>query len=174
MFPARFQLIGALNPSPSGYYDGNQTRTNPQAILRYLSRLSGPLLDRFDMSIEIPALPRGTLTKGGDRGDSTVTIKARVDYARQQMLTRSGKVNALLSTRELEQYCPLQQADAAFLENALHQLGLSVRAYHRIIKVARTIADLAGEPDISRGHLAEALGYRAMDRLLKQINSQII
>ena len=173
-FPARFQLIGALNPSPSGYYDGNQTRTNPQAILRYLSRLSGPLLDRFDMSIEIPALPRGTLTKGGDRGDSTVTIKARVDYARQQMLTRSGKVNALLSTRELEQYCPLQQADAAFLENALHQLGLSVRAYHRIIKVARTIADLAGEPDISRGHLAEALGYRAMDRLLKQINSQVI
>ncbi len=173
-FPARFQLIGALNPSPSGYYDGNQTRTNPQAILRYLSRLSGPLLDRFDMSIEIPALPRGTLTEGGDRGDTTTEIKSRVDQARERMLARSGKVNALLSTRELDQHCPLQQADAAFLENALHQLGLSIRAYHRIIKVARTIADLAGETSIGRGHLAEALGYRSMDRLLKQINSQVV
>ena len=173
-FPARFQLIGALNPSPSGYYDGNQTRTNPQAILRYLSRLSGPLLDRFDMSIENPALPRGTLTEGGDRGDTTAVIKSRVDLARERMLARSGKVNALLSTRELDQHCPLQQADAAFLENALHQLGLSIRAYHRIIKVARTIADLAGETSIGRGHLAEALGYRSMDRLLKQINSQVV
>ncbi len=126
------------------------------------------------MSIEIPALPRGTLTEGGDRGDTTTEIKSRVDQARERMLARSGKVNALLSTRELDQHCPLQQADAAFLENALHQLGLSIRAYHRIIKVARTIADLAGETSIGRGHLAEALGYRSMDRLLKQINSQVV
>lgn len=173
-FPARFQLIGALNPSPSGYYDGNQTRTNPQAILRYLSRLSGPLLDRFDMSIEIPALPRGTLAEGGDRGEPTAVIKARVETARQRMLARAGKVNAHLSTRELDRDCALQHADAAFLENALHQLGLSIRAYHRIIKVARTIADLSGEEQISRMHLAEALGYRAMDRLLKQITSQAV
>ncbi len=138
-FPARFQLIGALNPSPTGYYEGNQSRTNPQAILRYLSRLSGPLLDRFDMSLEIPALPRGTLT-----------------------------------TRELDQYCGLSLQDAEFLENALHQLGLSIRAYHRIIKVARTIADLAEQEHIQRSHLAEALGYRAMDRLLKQLSSQVV
>lgn len=173
-FPARFQLIGALNPSPTGYYEGSQTRTNPQAILRYLGRLSGPLLDRFDMSIEIPALPRGTLAQGGDRGETTGVIKARVQEARDRMHSRGGKINALLGTRELDQHCALTKADAEFLETALHQLGLSIRAYHRIIKVARTIADLAGKPDIERAHLAEALGYRAMDRLLKQITSQVV
>lgn len=173
-FPARFQLIGALNPSPTGYYEGNQTRTNPQAILRYLGRLSGPLLDRFDMSIEIPALPRGTLAEGGDRGEPSEVIKRRVLQARQVMLARGGKVNALLSTRELDKHCELAKADAQFLETALHQLGLSVRAYHRIIKVARTIADLAGKEHIERGHLAEALGYRSMDRLLKRLTAQVM
>ncbi|WGY48316.1 MULTISPECIES: YifB family Mg chelatase-like AAA ATPase [unclassified Vibrio] len=173
-FPARFQLVGALNPSPTGYYEGNQARANPQMILRYLSRLSGPLLDRFDMSIEIPALPKGTLAHGGDRGEATAMVKQRVQQAREVMLARSGKVNALLQSREIEQFCPLNQADAEFLENALHQLGLSIRAYHRIIKVARTIADLQGEAHIQRVHLAEALGYRAMDRLLKQLTAQSV
>ncbi|GAB6264069.1 YifB family Mg chelatase-like AAA ATPase [Photobacterium sp. R1] len=173
-FPARFQLIGALNPSPTGYYEGSQARTNPQAILRYLGRLSGPLLDRFDMSIEIPALPRGTLAQGGDRGEATPVIKERVAEARSRMHHRSGKINALLGTRELDKHCALAKVDAEFLETALHQLGLSIRAYHRIIKVARTIADLAGKPDIERAHLAEALGYRAMDRLLKQLTSQVV
>ncbi|UXI01281.1 YifB family Mg chelatase-like AAA ATPase [Photobacterium sp. TY1-4] len=171
-FPARFQLVGALNPSPTGYYEGNQARTNPQAILRYLGKLSGPLLDRFDMSIEIPALPRGTLAEGGDRGDPTAVIRERVFRARAAMVDRAGKVNALLSTRELEHHCALARVDADFLETALHQLGLSIRAYHRIIKVARTIADLAGCAQIERAHLAEALGYRAMDRLMKQLTSQ--
>ncbi|OAN12635.1 ATP-dependent protease [Photobacterium jeanii] len=173
-FPARFQLIGALNPSPTGYYEGNQARTNPQAILRYLSRLSGPLLDRFDMSIEIPLLPRGTLTQGGERGEPTKVIHQRVLTARERMMARADKVNARLSTRELDRDCALSKADAAFLESALHQLGLSIRAYHRIIKVARTIADLAGEAEIQRSHLAEALGYRAMDRLLKQLSAQVV
>ncbi|EGQ7673357.1 YifB family Mg chelatase-like AAA ATPase [Vibrio cholerae] len=171
-FPARFQLVGALNPSPTGYYEGSQARANPQSILRYLSRLSGPLLDRFDMSIEIPALPKGTLANGGDRGESTAAVRQRVWVARECMLARSGKVNALLQSREIEQYCPLLKADAEFLESALHRLGLSIRAYHRIIKVARTIADLQGEAQIARPHLAEALGYRAMDRLLKQLSAQ--
>ncbi|EJL6466431.1 YifB family Mg chelatase-like AAA ATPase [Vibrio cholerae] len=171
-FPARFQLVGALNPSPTGYYEGSQARANPQSILRYLSRLSGPLLDRFDMSIEIPALPKGTLANGGDRGESTAAVRQRVWVARERMLARSGKVNALLQSREIEQYCPLLKADAEFLESALHRLGLSIRAYHRIIKVARTIADLQGEAQIARPHLAEALGYRAMDRLLKQLSAQ--
>ena len=173
-FPARFQLVGALNPSPTGYYEGNQARANPQVILRYLSRLSGPLLDRFDMSIEIPALPQGTLANSGDRGESTQEVRLRVLQAREVMLARSGKVNALLQSREIERYCQLEKADAEFLESALHRLGLSIRAYHRIIKVARTIADLQGEERIQRVHLAEALGYRAMDRLLKQLTAQSV
>ena len=173
-FPARFQLVGALNPSPTGYYEGNQSRVNPQTILRYLSRLSGPLLDRFDMSLEIPALPKGTLAEGGDRGEPTEVVKQRVLNARACMLERSNKVNALLGSREIEEYCPLKKEDAQFLESALHRLGLSIRAYHRIIKVARTIADLDGQPQIARHHLAEALGYRAMDRLLKQLTAQAV
>lgn len=173
-FPARFQLVGALNPSPTGYYEGNQARANPQAILRYLGRLSGPLLDRFDMSLEIPALPKGTLAEGGDRGEPTAVVKARVAQARELMQHRNGKVNALLGSREIEAFCPLSKQDAEFLETALHRLGLSIRAYHRIIKVARTIADLEGAPQITRAHLAEALGYRAMDRLLKQLTLQAV
>ena len=90
------------------------------------------------------------------------------------MLARSGKANALLESREIERDCHLQSADAQFLEQALHRLGLSIRAYHRIIKVARTIADLAGEAQITRSHLAEALGYRAMDRLLKHLHAQAV
>ncbi|OOE33668.1 ATP-dependent protease [Salinivibrio kushneri] len=172
-FPARFQLIGALNPSPTGHHEGELARSNPQQILRYLARLSGPLLDRFDMSIDIPALPRGSLSNGGDRGESTEVVKARVEAARTRMVARQGKVNALLSNREMEQHCQLAQTDAAFLEQALHRLGLSVRAYHRIIKVARTIADLADVDTIQRSHLAEALGYRAMDGLLRHLNAQV-
>lgn len=173
-FPARFQLVGALNPSPTGYYEGNQARVNPQMILRYLSRLSGPLLDRFDMSLEIPALPKGTLAEGGDRGETTDVVRQRVYDAREVMLSRSNKVNALLGSREIERYCPLDKQDAQFLENALHRLGLSIRAYHRIIKVARTIADLDGAEKITRSHLAEALGYRAMDRLLRELTAQAV
>ncbi|MGF1763313.1 YifB family Mg chelatase-like AAA ATPase [Aliivibrio kagoshimensis] len=173
-FPARFQLVAALNPSPTGYYKGNQARVNPQVILRYLSRLSGPLLDRFDMSLEIPLLPKGMLTEGGDRGEATEVVKRRVLEARNLMIQRSGKINALLGSRDIETYCPLHKSDADFLETTLHRLGLSIRAYHRIIKVARTIADLNQESDINRSHLAEALGYRSMDRLLKQLTQQSI
>ncbi|MGF1752290.1 YifB family Mg chelatase-like AAA ATPase [Vibrio makurazakiensis] len=173
-FPARFQLVGALNPSPTGYYEGNQARANPQIILRYLNRLSGPLLDRFDMSLEIPLLPKGMLAEGGDRGEPTARVKERVSTARELMVNRNGKANALLGSREIDAYCPLKRQDADFLENALHRLGLSIRAYHRIIKVARTIADLEGCQQIEKKHLAEALGYRAMDRLLKQLTAQAV
>ena len=173
-FPARFQLVGALNPSPTGYYEGNQARANPQIILRYLNRLSGPLLDRFDMSLEIPLLPKGMLAEGGDRGEGTQVVRQRVVDARSAMVERGGKSNALLTSREIEKYCPLDKQDAEFLETALHRLGLSIRAYHRIIKVARTIADLEGSERIHKKHLSEALGYRAMDRLLKQLTAQAV
>jgi len=173
-FPARFQLIGALNPSPTGHYEGDLSRTNPQAILRYLSKLSGPLLDRFDMSLEIPLLPQGTLASGGDRGEPTEVIRARVLSARELMEQRSGCINSRLGSRAIDKHCPLRKEDAVFLETALHKLGLSIRAYHRIIKVARTIADLEGADSIEKKHLSEALGYRAMDRLLKYLNAQVV
>lgn len=171
-FPARFQLIAAMNPSPTGHYQGTHNRTSPQQIMRYLNRLSGPFLDRFDLSIEVPLLPQGALQNNAEqRGETTEQVRKRVLQARNLQFERRGKINSQLTTREIEQDCQLAPQDAAFLENALLKLGLSVRAYHRILKVSRTIADLANEPKIQQIHLAEALGYRAMDRLLQRLQS---
>lgn len=172
-FPARFQLVGALNPSPSGYVDEN-SHHSAQLSLRYLSRVSGPLLDRFDLSVEIPVLPQGMLSAGKDRGESTQVVKQRVIRAREIMLKRQGKINMQLQSREIEKYCKLAEEDSQFLEAAIHQLGLSIRAYHKILKVSRSIADLAEQEQISRAHLAEALGYRAMERLLKLLSEQAV
>ncbi|SUT87973.1 Mg chelatase subunit ChlI [[Actinobacillus] rossii] len=171
-FPARFQLIAAMNPSPTGNYQGTHNRTSPQQIMRYLNRLSGPFLDRFDLSIEVPLLPQGTLQNSEDRGESSVQVRSKILKVRELQLSRQGKVNAQLSSKEIEKFCTLQLADAIFLENALTKLGLSVRAYHRILKVARTIADLNNETQINKTHLAAALGYRAMDRLLMKLNGE--
>lgn len=171
-FPARFQLIAAMNPSPTGNYQGTHNRTSPQQIMRYLNRLSGPFLDRFDLSIEVPLLPQGTLQNSEDRGESSVQVRSKILKVRELQLSRQGKVNAQLSSKEIEKFCILQPADAIFLESALTKLGLSVRAYHRILKVARTIADLNNETQINKTHLAEALGYRAMDRLLMKLNGE--
>lgn len=169
-FPAKFQLIAAMNPSPTGHYQGTHNRASPQQVIRYLNRLSGPFLDRFDLSIEVPLLPQGALQNAEQqRGESSEQIRKRVISARNLQLSRAGKINAQLNSREIERDCPLSTQDALFLENALTKLGLSVRAYHRILKVARTIADLANEPNIQQIHLAEALGYRAMDRLLQRL-----
>ncbi|PJG86095.1 YifB family Mg chelatase-like AAA ATPase [Conservatibacter flavescens] len=172
-FPARFQLVAAMNPSPTGHYQGSHNRTSPQQVMRYLNRLSGPFLDRFDLSIEVPLLPQGTLQNTHDRGETSEQVRAKVLKIRDIQLARRGKVNAHLSSKEIEVDCRLNQQDALFLESALNKLGLSVRAYHRILKVARTIADLSEEKDISRPHLAEALGYRAMDRLLQKLSGEL-
>lgn len=172
-FPARFQLIAAMNPSPTGHYQGTHNRTSPQQVIRYLNRLSGPFLDRFDLSIEVPLLPQGALqNKTEHRGETTEQVRKRVLLARDLQFARRGKINSQLTTREIEQDCQLSSQDAAFLESALLKLGLSVRAYHRILKVSRTIADLANEPTIQQPHLAEALGYRAMDRLLQRLQGE--
>ncbi|MFT7683248.1 MAG: magnesium chelatase family protein [Moritella dasanensis] len=169
-FPARFQLIGALNPSPSGYYDNNKFGGNSSQVAKYLSKLSGPFLDRFDLTIEVPALPKGSLTEQGQRGESSDIIKQRVSAAQTIQRQRGNKLNDALSSKEIELYCPLQHQDAVFLERAIDKMGLSTRAFHKIIKVARTIADLNNCIDINKSHLLEALSYRAMDRLLQQIN----
>ncbi|BEN70949.1 MULTISPECIES: YifB family Mg chelatase-like AAA ATPase [Serratia] len=172
-FPARVQLIAAMNPSPTGHYQGLHNRASPQKVLRYLARLSGPFLDRFDLSIEVPLLPPGTLSHRKTHGESSEQVRKRVLLARARQLERAGKVNALLSNREVERDCVLQSADAEFLEATLNALGLSVRAWQRILKVARTLADLAGDAELDRRHLSEALGYRSMDRLLLQLHRSL-
>lgn len=107
----------------------------------------------------------------GDRGQTSQQVREKVLKVREMQLARAGKINAYLSSKEIERDCKLQDKDALFLENALNKLGLSVRAYHRILKVSRTIADLNGDKEIQQPHLAEALGYRAMDRLLQKLSA---
>lgn len=172
-FPARVQLIAAMNPSPTGHYQGMHNRASPQQVLRYLGRLSGPFLDRFDLSIEVPLLPPGVLSKRRIVGESSIHVRARVLLARERQLKRAGKINALLNNNEVDRDCRLSTADAGFLETTLNSLGLSVRAWQRILKVARTLADLAGDRDIDKRHLSEALGYRSMDRLLLQLHRSL-
>jgi magnesium chelatase family protein len=159
-FPARFQLVAAMNPCPCGYLGdpSGRCRCTPDQIQRYRSKLSGPLLDRIDLQLtvarEVTALHMPT------SGDSSAQAALQVAQARHCQQQRQGCANAFLDLPGLRQHCALQPADQAWLENACERLGLSLRAAHRILKVARTLADLEGIPDITRQHLAEALQYR--------------
>lgn len=172
-FPANIQLVAAMNPSPTGHYQGIHNRTAPQQIIRYLNRLSGPFLDRFDLSIEVPLLPKGVLSNDQPKGESTKIVKIRVEKARKKQIQRNGKINSALTTHEIALFCKISAIDSEFLEQALIKLGLSVRAWHRILKVSRTIADLDDKIDIERKHLTEALSYRSMDKLLIQLHKNI-
>lgn len=172
-YPARFQLVAAMNPSPGGHYQGPHNRSTPQQVLRYLSRLSGPFLDRFDLSLEVPLLPPGTLSAEPQRGESSQQVAERVLAARQRQLARCGKINSALGHDDFRHSCQLRSEDAQWLEQVMNQLGLSIRAWQRVLKVARTIADLAGEPAIQRPHLTEAVGYRGIDRLLQYLQNSV-
>ena len=167
-FPARFQLVAAMNPSPTGSL--NDGRSTSEQVLRYLNRLSGPFLDRIDLQVDVPKLPADDFSKQvKDRGESSEVVRKRVLTARQLQLKRAGKTNAELGSKEVEHFCQLSAADQQFLQRAVEKLGLSLRTYHRVLKVARSIADLAGLAQIERQHLAEALHYRAFDRMLAQL-----
>ncbi|MCX8675595.1 YifB family Mg chelatase-like AAA ATPase [Gilliamella sp. B3023] len=172
-FPAKFQLIAAMNPSPTGHYHGTHNRTTPQQIIRYLNRLSGPFLDRFDISIEVPLLPKGTLSQKVSVTEPTDKVKKRVMDARKIQMIRNKKLNSQLSPKEIQIHCLLTDEDNEYLEQALIKLGLSARAWHRILKVSRTIADLDCSKNIERKHISEALSYRSMDRLLIQMHKNI-
>ncbi|MDR7345536.1 magnesium chelatase family protein [Pantoea alhagi] len=172
-WPARFQLVAAMNPSPMGHYQGSHNRSSPQQTLRYLNRLSGPFLDRFDLSLEIPLLPAGMLSQPQKNMEGSNEVRLRVVKARERQLARQGKVNALMSNAEVQQWCELQKADAEWLESVLVKLGLSVRAWQRLLKVSRTIADLAQDETLSRAHLMEALSYRGMDRMLAHLHKSL-
>lgn len=168
-YPARFQLVAAMNPSPTGHYQGKHNRCTPEQTLRYLGRLSGPFLDRFDLSLEIPLLPAGMLSQTEVKGESSATVKQRVIAAQEQQYRRQGKLNAHLQNKEIRQHCPLNNEDSQWLEETLIHLGLSIRAWQRLLKVSRTIADLEQAEGITRQHLQEAVSYRAIDRLLAHL-----
>lgn len=160
-YPARFQLVAAMNPCPCGYlgHPNGKCRCTPEQIARYRGKLSGPLLDRIDLIIEVPALPEAELANK-TMGETSARVRERVVAARERQLARQGKTNAQLTVSEIERHARVDAAGAQLLKQAMARLSLSARAYHRVLKVARTIADLAGTEVIQAPHLAEAIQYR--------------
>lgn len=165
-FPAAFQLVAAMNPCPCGYLGDPSGRCHcaPEQVGRYRARISGPLLDRIDIQIEVPRQPTSSLALAAPAGESSASVRQRVLAARQRQLDRAGRVNAALAPREMVRDCALGEPEQKLLERAIERLQLSARAYHRILKTARSIADLAAAPSIDGSHLAEAIAYRRLDR----------
>ncbi|MCF6290752.1 MAG: YifB family Mg chelatase-like AAA ATPase [Desulfobacterales bacterium] len=169
-FPANFLLVAAFNPCPCGYLGDpkhNCTCTPPQ-VQRYKNRLSGPFLDRIDLHVEVPAVRFQEMTEGRS-GESSAVVKERVDRARQiqgQRFKRRKKIycNGQMGPRDIKKYCGLDRTGLQLIENAMEKLGLSARSYHRVLKISRTIADLAGSKEITAAHVAEAVQFRRLDR----------
>ena len=163
-FPARFQLVAAMNPCPCGHAGdpSGRCRCTPDQIVRYRHRVSGPLWDRIDLQLEVPRVPLAELNAAAAAGEPSASVRARVVAARERQLARAGKANVALGNREVERDCALGAAERGLLERAVDRLGLSARAYHRILRVARSIADLAAAPRIDASHLAEAIQYRRL------------
>jgi magnesium chelatase family protein len=171
-FPARFALIGAMNPCPCGFFGSSlhECTCTPQKITAYMAKISGPLLDRIDIHIEVPAVKFKELS-GEEAGEPSDLIRARVNRARERQLERFKNekgvyCNAHMESKHLRAYCPIDNESLDLLRRAITKLGLSARAYDRILKVARTIADLDGTLDIHPQHIAESIQYRNLDRTL--------
>jgi magnesium chelatase family protein len=164
-FPAEFQLIAAMNPCPCGYLGHYiaRCRCTPDQVARYRGKISGPLIDRIDLQIEVPAVAEHDLTRTAG-GESSALVRARVESAAARQRVRQGKPNSKLSTREIDVICVPDAIGAALLKQAIGRLGLTARAYHRVLKVARTIADLADAQLIASEHVAEAIQFRRFDR----------
>jgi len=170
-YPARFMLVGAMNPCPCGYYadPNNECSCTVPQIQRYRSKISGPLMDRIDIHIEVPAVKYRDLASR-DAGESSIEIKRRVNRARKIQLERFKGMkiysNAQMTNRHIKKFCQIDEISQNLLELAIDKFGLSARAYTRILKVARTIADLEGQENIQSAHLSEAIQYRTLDRNL--------
>jgi magnesium chelatase family protein len=160
-FPAQFQLVAAMNPCPCGYlgHASGRCHCTPDQVARYRGKISGPLLDRIDLQVEVPAVPQDELTAAAT-GESSAAVRERVARAAALQQARQGKPNSALGAKEIDIHCVPEPAAEALLKQAIARLALSARAYHRILKVARSIADLAGCPAITAAHVAEAVQYR--------------
>jgi magnesium chelatase family protein len=165
-FPARFQLVAAMNPCPCGYLGETRCHCTEDQVRRYRSKVSGPLMDRIDMLVEVPPVSKSLLrpSVNDKKQETSAEVRKRVHVAKSQQFKRAGKANFLLQAKEIEKFCALTDSDYQLLEQAITRLGLSARAYHRILKVARTIADLADSEHIQTSHLTEAIAYRRLDK----------
>jgi magnesium chelatase family protein len=165
-YPARFQLIAAMNPCPCGYLgDANGgCHCSAEQVQRYRNRISGPLLDRLDLHVNVPRVEFKSLREPSDSRESSKEVAARVMRTREVQMQRQGGCNANLDNVAVERHCMPNAACLVLLERAIRQLGLSARGYHRVLKVARTIADMDGQKQIQQGHISEALALRSLDR----------
>jgi len=169
-FSANFMLIVAMNPCPCGHFSDRKRvcRCRPLQIQKYWSKVSGPLLDRIDLHLNVPAVKATELTHKNHQAENSETIRSRVKKAREIQMERfiGTKLfsNAAMTPRDIKKYCQVDSDGEKLLKQAIHQLHISARAYHKILKVARTLADLTGKPNIEPTHLAEAIQYRSLDR----------
>ncbi|RUO26825.1 ATP-dependent protease [Aliidiomarina minuta] len=173
-YPARFQLICALNPSPCGSFDGDigSARATPDQILNYLSKISGPFLDRIDLQVDVPRQPEVLRAEQSSvKVHTSAELRLLVEQTQEIQLQRQGCLNSMIPASDIAGQCQLLPQDHEFLVQAIEKLKLSHRAYHRIMRLARTIADLQESSCVQRKHLAEAMSYRALDALLKQLRN---
>ena len=168
-YPSSFMLIASMNPSPGGYFNDPDApvTSSPAEMQRYLSKISGPLLDRIDIHIEVTPVPFEKLSEER-KGEGSVAIRERVIKARELQTTRFEDLatmhyNAQMNTKQIREYCQLDEPSKTLLKNAMERLNLSARAYDRILKVGRTIADLAGVEKVNGDHIGEAIQYRSLD-----------
>ncbi|MCA9137117.1 MAG: ATP-binding protein, partial [Planctomycetales bacterium] len=171
-FPADFMLVAAANPCPCGYRSDPRRNCNctPPQVEKYMSRISGPLMDRIDMHIEVPAVPFEELSSKAAAGTSSAQMRADVQRAREVQAERFAdgptgvRYNAQMTSRQVRQHCALNPSCQKMLRHSVEEMGLSARAHDKILRVCRTIADIAGDADINEIHLAEAINYRNLDR----------
>jgi len=170
-YPANFVLVGAMNPCPCGFLGDpkRECTCSYREIQRYRAKISGPLMDRIDIHIDVPSVPFRDLT-GVSQGESSSSIYQRVLGAKKTQEERFHKTkihsNAMMNSRQIKKFCAIDENSTALLETAMEKFGLSARALSRILKISRTIADLAGAQDIEQAHVAEAIQYRSLDRKL--------